>query len=112
MERFDVTIDNVDTAANRFDVTETYANVRTGPYRWHRRDPDGPHGGHPQPADPGEWTVLARYALRQRGHLQAVRLDDTFDIVHFAAAAAASAPPLFSPHGRRALRAYEDGDQL
>lgn len=38
-DRFDVAINNVDTAANRFDVTETYAiSVGTGPFSGGNRD--------------------------------------------------------------------------
>jgi uncharacterized membrane protein YgcG len=34
-DRYDVTINNIDTAANRFDVTETYAlTIETGPFRF------------------------------------------------------------------------------
>jgi hypothetical protein len=34
-DRYDVTIDNIDTAANRFDVTELYTlSIETGPFRF------------------------------------------------------------------------------
>lgn len=116
-ERFDVIIDNVDTAANRFDVTESYVlNVRTGPYRF---------GTATIPMERTEGIRNLRITengqpLRDTcsgsaGTFCAVRLDDTFDITYY------FSQPLQS--GQRttidltytvdgALRSYEDGDQL
>jgi hypothetical protein len=38
----DVTIDNIRTSANQFDVTESVLTIERGPYSLALRDPEGP----------------------------------------------------------------------
>jgi hypothetical protein len=116
-DRFDVTIDNVVTGENRFDVTETYElTIETGPFRF---------GTAEIPTDRLD-TIrnVAVYdgemALRETcgggaGTFCVSQFDDTFSLTYYFLQAAESGQRRtirlkYTVFG--ALRSYDDGDQL
>lgn len=116
-ERFDVTLNNFDTAANRFEVTESYViAVETGPFSYGFADiPMGRLDDITNVTVSEGSTALTSSCYGSAGTYCVTREDDTLSIQYYFTSRVQSSQQRsirihYTVHG--ALRSYDEGDEL